>query len=106
MTVHIIMDGSAEIVALTTGSAVSAQLPKGRYLVRVAGLGANTAWLLQGASGVTATAGTAGETPFLDASGDALIEVREGTTDGYIAGIMTVGTATLVITPVRQGRVG
>ncbi len=95
----IYMNGQSEVVALTAVSARTAQLTPGRYLVRVAGLGANTAWLLQGDGAVVSTLGTAGETPFLDGAVSAEFEVYDTTVDAYVAGIMSAGTATLVVTP-------
>lgn len=97
--------GPSVSVPLTVASAVSERLKPGRYLVQAIGLGANLAWVrVGGFSGVSPpVAALASPSTPMQAGGMVMfyLNVRPNHND-QIAGIMSAGTATLVLTPISR----
>ena len=82
--------GAPTKVSLSNSTATSTQLSKGVYEV----ISDSDCFVLQGASTVTAATATS---RFLPANTARLMAVVDGTTDAYVAGIVSSGTGTLYI---------
>lgn len=99
--------GVCESFAVDTSSKKNVKpLERGRYAVRFIGMaGATTVWLRQGDSNVSAQANTPSH-PFEFANAPdarlATIIVADPEKDGYLAGILNAGTATLVLSRISR----